>query len=112
MVRTFGDFLKLLCCMYHAVLQQHSGGRRDKRGEVFETMIFICKVTRLQPLQARKKMLDENLSLGACCVDCHGNSLVLTLKHKCAEVCEIQCSHRRALKQFIQGSIPPSKREH
>lgn len=54
-VGKFGDFLKLLYSMYHAVSRQHSRGRGDKRGEVFEIMIFVRKVTRLQPLQARKK---------------------------------------------------------
>lgn len=54
-VGIFGDFLKLLCCMYHAVSQQHSRGRRDRRGEVFKIMVFVCKVPRLPPLQARKK---------------------------------------------------------
>lgn len=34
-VGKFGVFLKLLCCVYHAVSQHHSGGRGDKREEVF-----------------------------------------------------------------------------
>jgi len=56
-------FLKLLYCTYHAAAQQRAGDSGNKSGEVFEIMVFVCKVTRLQPLQARKKMLDENFSL-------------------------------------------------
>lgn len=61
--------------MCHAVSQQH--GQRDKTREMFERIVFISKVTRLQPLPVRKqKMLGENLSPGACYTDYSRNDLV------------------------------------
>lgn len=94
------------CCVTAAFY-----GQRDKTREMFERIVFICKVTRLQPLPVRKqKMLGENLSPGACYTDYSRNDLVWSRSDRSTHRDSVFA--QKAQNTFIQGSTLCFYREH